>query len=145
MNFLCILYRTSIGWSTLSKFGHTHSVSDYIWVRVKGQSDLGLIYETTWILERAKAQCTQRDLITVSRMWGLPTHFRKTCFLLVEFPKKIVLVNRPTHLVFFCNWSGMQVIILLPLTCNTHTSLACPYWNWRSFLCGHALGDFHVL
>lgn len=100
VSFLCILYPTSTGWSILKKLRQTHSVSDYIWVRVKGQSEWGLIYETTCILERAKAQWTQTDLITVPRVWGLPTHFRKTCFLLVEFPKRIVPVDRPTHLLF---------------------------------------------
>lgn len=100
MNLLCILYFTSIGWSMLRKLRQIHSVSYFIWVRVKGQSESGLIYETTWILERAKAQWTQTDLITVLRVWGLPTHFRKTWFLLVEFPKRIVPVDRPTHLLF---------------------------------------------
>lgn len=100
VNFLCILYPTSVGWSKLRKLCQIHFVRDYIWVRVKGPSELGLIYETIWMLERAKALWTQTDLITGPRAWGLPTHFRKTCFLLVEFPKRIMPVDRPTHLLF---------------------------------------------
>ena len=117
--FLSILYFTSIGWSTLRKLPQTHSVSDYIWVRVKGQSKSGLIYETTCLPERAKARWAQTGLFTVPGVWGLPIHVRKTCFLVVEFLHRIVPVARPAPLLFsvietVCR-SSLHLLSLVPL------------------------------
>lgn len=84
----------------------------------QGQPESGWTLETAWILGRAVAWWTQAELITEPRVWGPPTHVRKTCFLWVEFLKRTVPVDAPTHL-FFCNCNGMQVIVPLPLIATT--------------------------
>lgn len=83
------------------------------------------------------------------RVWGFPIHFRKTCFLLVEFPKRIVPVDKPTRLFSFRFFLFFPPPVI-EMVCesslhflsqsHSHTRMLCPHWNQRNFLCGHVLG-----
>lgn len=77
------------------------------------------------------------------RVWGFPIHCRKTCFLLVEFPKRIVPVDKLAHLFSFSHFSFsvIEMVCKSSLTSSqSHSRMACPHWNQHNFLCGHVLG-----
>lgn len=57
------------------------------------------INESTQIPGRAEAGDANRAAYK-AQVKGLPPHFRKTCFLLVLFPKRVMPVDAATHLFF---------------------------------------------
>lgn len=122
---------------------YAFSVNGYIGVRVKGQPGLASVQWNHTDPREIQGLVNTNRPNYMPRVWGFPIHCRKTCFLLGEFPKRIVPVDKVAHLFSFSlsSFSVIEMVCKSSLTSSqSHSGMACPQWNQHSFLCGHVLG-----